>query len=33
MKMETSVDVEVDPMTAFTAFTDEFDQWWGDGHI
>lgn len=33
MKMETSVDVEVDPMTAFTAFTDEFDDWWGDGHI
>jgi uncharacterized glyoxalase superfamily protein PhnB len=31
--METSVDVEVDPMMAFTAFTDEFDLWWGDGHI
>lgn len=31
--MTSSVDVEVDPMTAFTAFTDEFDQWWGNGPI
>ena len=27
------IDVDADPMTAFTAFTDEFDQWWGRGPI
>jgi hypothetical protein len=29
---ETS-DLDVDPATAFSAFTDEFDQWWGKGPI
>jgi uncharacterized glyoxalase superfamily protein PhnB len=33
MNMTTSVDVTVDPMTAFTIFTDEWDQWWGNGPI
>src|ERR1051325_5171452 len=28
-----TIDVAVDPMRAFTAFTDEFDQWWGNGPI
>lgn len=27
------IDVDTDPMTAFTIFTDEFDQWWGRGPI
>ena len=27
--MTETIDVSTDPMTAFTAFTDEFDQWWG----
>jgi activator of Hsp90 ATPase-like protein len=31
--MTETIDVDVDPMTAFTAFTDEFDQWWGKGPI
>jgi len=31
--MHTSVDVSVDPMTAFTVFTAEWDQWWGNGPI
>ena len=31
--MTEEIDVEVDPMTAFTVFTDEFDQWWGNGPI
>jgi uncharacterized glyoxalase superfamily protein PhnB len=31
--MVEEIEVDVDPMTAFTVFTDEFDQWWGDGHI
>jgi hypothetical protein len=31
--MTETIDVETDPMTAFTAFTDEFDQWWGRGPI
>jgi uncharacterized glyoxalase superfamily protein PhnB len=33
MNVTSSIDVEVDPVTAFTAFTDEFDQWWGNGPI
>jgi uncharacterized glyoxalase superfamily protein PhnB len=33
MNVSSTVDVEVDPMTAFTAFTDELDQWWGNGPI
>ena len=33
MNVTSTVDVEVDPMTAFTAFTDELDQWWGNGPI
>lgn len=31
--MTESIDVDTDPMTAFTVFTDEFDQWWGRGPI
>ena len=31
--MTELIDVDTDPMTAFTAFTDEFDQWWGRGPI
>jgi hypothetical protein len=31
--MTEEIHVDVDPMTAFTAFTDEFDQWWGTGPI
>ena len=31
--MSETVDVDVDPMTAFTVFTDEFEQWWGNGPI
>ena len=26
--MSCTVDVRVDPQTAFTAFTDEMDNWW-----
>jgi uncharacterized glyoxalase superfamily protein PhnB len=33
MNITSSIDVDVDPMTAFTAFTDEIDQWWGNGPI
>lgn len=32
-QMTEEIHVAVDPMTAFTAFTDELDQWWGDGPI
>jgi uncharacterized glyoxalase superfamily protein PhnB len=31
--MTTRIDVDVDPMTAFTVFTDEYDLWWGNGPI
>jgi hypothetical protein len=31
--MTESIEVDTDPMTAFTVFTDEFDQWWGHGPI
>ena len=31
--MTEAIDVDVDPMTAFTVFTDEYDQWWGNGPI
>lgn len=31
--MTEAVDVDVDPATAFTVFTDEFEQWWGNGPI
>lgn len=33
MKSTSTVDVAVDPMTAFGAFTGEIDQWWGNGPI
>ena len=33
MKMEASVEVALDPMTAFTVFTEEMDRWWGNGPI
>jgi uncharacterized glyoxalase superfamily protein PhnB len=31
--MSETVDVDVDPTTAFTVFTDELAQWWGNGPI
>jgi hypothetical protein len=31
--MSETIDVDVDPRTAFRVFTDEFDQWWGKGPI
>ena len=31
--MTEQIDVDVDPATAFVAFTDEYDQWWGRGPI
>ncbi|MDJ0760542.1 MAG: SRPBCC domain-containing protein [Woeseiaceae bacterium] len=31
--MSTEIYVEVDPATAFKAFTEEYDQWWGNGPI
>jgi uncharacterized glyoxalase superfamily protein PhnB len=33
VNVTSTIDVDVDPMTAFTAFTDELDQWWGNGPI
>jgi uncharacterized glyoxalase superfamily protein PhnB len=33
MKMESAVEVDVDPETAFEAFTDEMHCWWGNGPI
>src|SRR3954447_11394109 len=32
-RMTETIDVDTDPNTAFTTFTDEFDQWWGRGPI
>ena len=29
----TEIYVDVDPATAFTVFTEEYDQWWGNGPI
>ncbi len=31
--MTEAIEVDVDTMAAFSAFTDEFDQWWGHGPI
>ena len=31
--MSETIDVLVDPPTAFAVFTDELDQWWGNGPI
>ncbi len=31
--MTEVIDVDTDPATAFSVFTDEFDQWWGHGPI
>jgi hypothetical protein len=31
--MTEVIDIATDPATAFTVFTDEFDQWWGCGPI
>lgn len=31
--MSTEIYVEADPATAFSAFTEEYDQWWGNGPI
>ena len=33
MNITSTIDVDVDPKTAFAAFTDELDQWWGNGPI
>jgi uncharacterized glyoxalase superfamily protein PhnB len=33
MNVTSTVDVTVDPAAAFRAFTEEFDQWWGNGPI
>ena len=33
MNVTSTIDVGVDPMTAFTAFTDELEQWGGNGPI
>jgi uncharacterized glyoxalase superfamily protein PhnB len=33
MKMEATVDVDVEPDTAFEVFAGEIDQWWGNGPI
>ena len=33
MNVTSTIDLDVDPMTAFTAFTDEIEQWWGNGPI
>jgi uncharacterized glyoxalase superfamily protein PhnB/uncharacterized protein YndB with AHSA1/START domain len=33
MKMQSSVEVDVDPETAFRAFTEEMEDWWGNGPI
>ena len=33
MNVTSTIDVDVDPMAAFTVFTDEIDQWWGNGPI
>jgi uncharacterized glyoxalase superfamily protein PhnB len=33
MKMEATVEVEVEPESAFEAFALEMDQWWGNGPI
>jgi uncharacterized glyoxalase superfamily protein PhnB/uncharacterized protein YndB with AHSA1/START domain len=33
MKMDTSIEIDADPETTFRAFTDEMDQWWGNGPI
>jgi uncharacterized glyoxalase superfamily protein PhnB len=31
--MTEVIDIDTDPVTAFSVFTDEFDQWWGRGPI
>ncbi|MEM7341950.1 MAG: bleomycin resistance protein [Actinomycetota bacterium] len=31
--MQVEIEVGVDPNTAFTVFTEEYDQWWGNGPI
>jgi uncharacterized glyoxalase superfamily protein PhnB len=31
--MTAAIDVDTDPSTAFTVFTEEYDQWWGHGPI
>jgi hypothetical protein len=31
--MSATIDVDTDPATAFKAFTEEYDQWWGNGPI
>jgi len=33
MKMEATVEVDVEPDSAFEAFAGELDQWWGNGPI
>lgn len=31
--MSAEIDVDTDPVTAFKVFTEEYDQWWGNGPI
>lgn len=31
--MRTEIEVDVEPTTAFRMFTEEYDQWWGNGPI
>ena len=31
--MSETVEVDVDQVTAFKVFTEEFDEWWGNGPI
>jgi uncharacterized glyoxalase superfamily protein PhnB len=31
--MSAEIDVDTDPATAFKVFTEEYDQWWGNGPI
>ncbi|MDQ1394870.1 MAG: hypothetical protein QOG64_129 [Acidimicrobiaceae bacterium] len=33
MNVTSTIDVDVDPLEAFAAFTGELDQWWGNGPI
>lgn len=31
--MSVDIEVDIDPLTAFEVFTEEYDQWWGNGPI
>ena len=30
-RMSADIEVGADPATAFAVFTEEYDQWWGNG--